>query len=101
MWNKFCIKDSEDIDFISEAFNLLKEPNRIKILCILSKSKKLCVNELVDALDLKQNLVSHHLGMFKRIWLVESERDVTKVYYRIDKTNFKKLKKIVWNIFNL
>lgn len=100
MSSKFFVKDSVDLEFMKESFNLLKEPNRIKILSILSKNKKLCVCELVKALELKQNLMSHHLSMFKRIWLIDSERDWTKIYYMINKENYKKLKKLVGSIFN-
>jgi len=48
--NKFCLSNIEDIDFLKEAFKILSEPNRIKILCLLSKSEKLCVCEIVKAL---------------------------------------------------
>ena len=98
---KFFAKEPVDMDFVKEAFNLLKEPNRINILSLLSKNKKLCVCEIEKELDLKQNLVSHHLSMLRRIWLVESKRDVTKVYYMINKDNYKKLKKMIASIFNI
>ncbi|NDK07937.1 metalloregulator ArsR/SmtB family transcription factor [Candidatus Gracilibacteria bacterium] len=98
---KFFAKESIDLDFVKEAFNLLKEPNRIKILSLLSKNKKLCVGEIEKALDLKQNLVSHHLSMFRRIGLVDSKREITKVYYMINKDNYKKLKKMISGIFNI
>lgn len=101
MGNKFCVKDEDDMPLITECFNLLKEPNRIKILCLLSKNKKLCVCEIEKELDLKQNLVSHHLSMFKRIGLIESKREVTKVYYMINKDNYKRLKKIISTVFNI
>jgi DNA-binding transcriptional ArsR family regulator len=65
--SNFCLTDEENIDFLKESFNLLSEPNRIKILCLLGKNEKLCVCEIIEKLNLKQNLVSHHLSMFKRI----------------------------------
>lgn len=33
--DNFCLADKEDIDFLKEAFNILSEPNRIKIFCLL------------------------------------------------------------------
>lgn len=98
---KFFSKESVDLDFVKEAFNLLKEPNRIRILSLLSKEKKMCVNEIEKALSMKQNLVSHHLSMFKRIGIVDTKRDITKVYYMINKDNYKKLKKNISAIFDL
>lgn len=97
---KDCLNNKEDIEFIAEACKILSEPNRIKILCLLSKNKKICWCEIIAKLKLKQNLVSHHLSMFKRIWLVETERVSKNIYYSIDEKTFKKLKKIIWAIFN-
>ncbi len=98
--NNFCLNNSEDIDFLKEAFNLLSEPKRIKILCMLWKNKSMCVCEIIKALNLKQNLVSHHLSMFKRIWLFEQERIGTNIYYSINEKAYEKLKRLVRNIFN-
>lgn len=96
----FCLTDEKNIDFLKESFNLLSEPNRIKILCLLWKNETLCVCEIIKALWIKQNLVSHHLSMFKRIWLFEQKKVGTNVYYSINKEVYDKLKTLVWNIFN-
>lgn len=99
--SNFCLNNKENIDFISKAFNILSEPNRIKILCLLEKDKEICVCEIVASLDLKQNLVSHHLSMFKKIWLVETTRKSTNIYYKINEEKYTKLKNIIWEIFIL
>ncbi len=96
----FCLSDEKNIDFLKESFNLLSEPNRIKILCLLWKNESLCVCEIIASLWIKQNLVSHHLSMFKRIWLFEQKKVGTNVYYSINKEVYEKLKTLVWNIFN-
>ncbi len=96
----FCLKDEKDIDFLKEAFNLLSEPNRIKIFCLLWKNDELCVCEIIRTLWIKQNLVSHHLSMFKRIWLFTQKKVGTNIYYSINQQVYKKLKILVWNIFN-
>jgi DNA-binding transcriptional ArsR family regulator len=98
--SNLCLSSLEDIYFLKESFNILSEPNRIKILCLLAKNEKLCVCEIINALWLKQNLVSHHLSMFKRIWLFKQEKVWTNVYYYINQEVYKKLKTLVWNIFN-
>ena len=98
--SNFSLSNQSDIYFLKEGFNLLSEPNRIKIFCLLSEKKSMCVCEIVEALWLKQNLVSHHLSMFKRIWLVSSNRCCTNIYYSINKEAYDKLKTLVWNIFN-
>lgn len=96
----FCLLEQESIDFLKEAFNLLSDGNRIKILCLFGKNRELCVCEIVKALWVKQNLVSHHLSMFKRIGLFEQKKVGTSVYYSINKEVYGKLKALVWNIFN-
>lgn len=98
--SNFCLQDTESIEFVSEAFKILSEQNRMKIFCLLWKKETLCVCEIVKALGLKQNLVSHHLGMFKRIWLVETERRSTNIYYALDEEIYIRLKNTVWEIFN-
>lgn len=97
--NRSCLSNIEDIEFLKDAFKILSEPNRIKIFCLLSKSEKLCVCEIVEILWLKQNLVSHHLSIFKRIWLVNSARCCTNIYYSINKEVNNKLKTSILNIF--
>ncbi|MDD4151495.1 MAG: metalloregulator ArsR/SmtB family transcription factor [Candidatus Gracilibacteria bacterium] len=98
--SNFCLSDEKNIDFLKESFNLLSEPNRIKILCLLGKNEKLCVCEIIKALGLKQNLISHHLSMFKRIGLFEQKKVGTNIYYSINKEVYDKLKTLVGNIFN-
>jgi ArsR family transcriptional regulator len=98
--NCFCLENLDDLEFIKESFNILSEPNRIKILCILWKNEKLCVCEIEKVLNLKQNLVSHHLWVFKRIWLLKQERIWTSIYYSINPETYTKLKNLVWTIFN-
>ncbi|MCT4616912.1 MAG: metalloregulator ArsR/SmtB family transcription factor [Candidatus Gracilibacteria bacterium] len=98
--NKFCL-DEGNIDFLKQAFNVLSEPNRIRIICMLGKSEEdLCVCEIVDDLGLKQNLVSHHLGVLKKINLVSSEKKGKYIYYSLNKEVYDKLKKIIGEVFN-
>jgi ArsR family transcriptional regulator len=98
--NKFCL-DEGNIDFLKQAFNVLSEPNRIRIICMLWKSEEdLCVCEIVDDLGLKQNLVSHHLWVLKKINLVSSEKKWKYIYYSLNKEVYDKLKKIIWEVFN-
>jgi DNA-binding transcriptional ArsR family regulator len=67
---------------------------------LLAKNDRLCVCEIIEKLWLKQNLVSHHLSMIKRIWLFEQERIGTNIYYKINIEVYEKLKNLIWNIFN-
>ena len=60
----------------------LGDPKRILLLYALAKGA-LCVNELVDVLDVPQPTVSRHLGILRTRGLVSTERRGTSVYYSL------------------
>ncbi|EKD48084.1 MAG: Arsenical resistance operon repressor [uncultured bacterium] len=49
---------------LARQFKVLSDPNRLKILHLLSSGEK-CVCHIEGALGLDQNLVSHHLKVLK------------------------------------
>lgn len=60
----------------------LSDGNRLKILVFISSGRK-SVSAIVEALDLSQPLVSHHLKELKRSLMVKVERDGPFVYYEL------------------
>lgn len=78
----------------------LAEPNRLKILDLLSE-KKLCVCQIHKKLKLPQNLTSMHLKQLKNIGLIKNQKDGLKVYYWIDKNHIKKFNKLINNKLKL
>lgn len=64
------------------ALKALAEPLRWRILELLA-TEELCVCHLVDALDITQPLVSHHLKVLRDAGLVDSERHRYWTYYRL------------------
>jgi DNA-binding transcriptional ArsR family regulator len=60
----------------------LSDGNRLKILLLISEGKK-SVSGIVEALDLSQPLVSHHLKELKRSLLVKVEREGPFIYYEL------------------
>jgi ArsR family transcriptional regulator len=71
--------------FVEHAhrFKALAEPVRVAIVNRLAAQGDTCVCELVDALDLAQPTVSHHLRVLREAGLVESERRGTWIYYHL------------------
>ena len=65
---------------MTEFVKLINEPNRIKILCLL-KQRELCVCEIFEALNLPQNLVSHHLKELSNLGIINFRKLGTKVIY--------------------
>ena len=60
----------------------LSDGNRLKILLLLGGGRK-SVSAIVEALDLSQPLVSHHLKELRRSLLVNVQREGPFVYYTL------------------
>jgi DNA-binding transcriptional ArsR family regulator len=60
----------------------LSDGNRLRILVLISNGRK-SVSAIVEALDLSQPLVSHHLKELKRSLMVKVEREGPFVYYEL------------------
>lgn len=60
----------------------LSDGNRLRILVLISSGRK-SVSAIVEALDLSQPLVSHHLKELKRSLMVNVEREGPFVYYEL------------------
>ncbi len=72
---------------ICKFFKALTKDNRLKIVTRLRLGPQ-CVYEIEDALNLSQNLISHHLKKLEKAGMVLSEKRGTKVYYRLNKQQF-------------
>jgi ArsR family transcriptional regulator, zinc-responsive transcriptional repressor len=60
----------------------LADINRLRILLLISDGRK-SVSAIVEALDLSQPLVSHHLKELKRSLLVRVQREGPFIYYQL------------------
>jgi DNA-binding transcriptional ArsR family regulator len=56
-----CKSDPRVIE-LAEALKVLSDPNRLRIMCLLSGGEK-CVCEVERELEISQQLSSHHLGV--------------------------------------
>jgi len=87
--------DKKEITGLAQILNIISEPNRLKILCLLKSGAK-CVCEIHESLDLKQNLVSHHLKTLKDADLINYKKKGKWKHYSLNRKKVKKFK----NIFN-
>ncbi len=63
-------------------FKALSDVTRLRLLRLLVvNEKRICVCELVDALEMPQYRVSRHLNILKNAGLIDSQRDGTWMYY--------------------
>jgi ArsR family transcriptional regulator len=70
-----------------EQFAALADPTRLAILALL-RERDHCVCHLVERLELKQSIVSHHVGILRRAGLIHSRPhpvDRRWLYYRLDR----------------
>jgi len=58
------------------------EPTRLRILKFLANGEK-CVNEIVNALNKEQSLVSHHLRALRECDIVMTRQEAQKIYYKL------------------
>jgi len=81
---------SETLSRISDLFQLLSDPNRIKILFALSK-EEICVCDLSALLGMSDSAVSHQLRLLRALRLVKSRKDGRVVYYSLSDSHVTRL----------
>ncbi len=74
-----------DAQVAARAFKALGDPARVRLLSLIAAapSGEACVCDLVDALDLSQPTISHHLRLLLEAGLVDRDRRGTWSYYRL------------------
>jgi ArsR family transcriptional regulator len=66
----------------AEFFRVLGHPARVRILELLREGER-SVGELQAALDLDSSGTSQHLGVLRRLGVLESRKEGTSVFYRV------------------
>lgn len=72
---------------LSDLLRVLAEPTRLELFDLIMRGYQ-CNCQLSEKLDLAANLISHHLGVLRRVGLVDSERDPDDgrwVYYSVNR----------------
>lgn len=71
-----------EVEEASKIFNMLGEPNRMKIILALMEGE-LCVYHICEITGGKQSAVSQHLRKLKDNHIVKSRKDANQVLYSI------------------
>ena len=74
--------DDDHLTQVAFLAKSLSDGNRLRILQMISSGRK-SVSAIIEALDLSQPLVSHHLKELKRTLLVKVEREGPFVFYEL------------------
>ena len=77
--------DRDDAETWATWFKALGDPTRILILNLLAtKGRPMSVAEIVDAVDVGQSTVSHHLKILGDVRFLLVEREGTSSWWRIN-----------------
>lgn len=74
----------------SDVFNAIAEPQRREILTLLAQGER-SVNDIVDALGLKQPQVSKHLRVLREVGLVSAREAGQQRFYKLNSGGLKPL----------
>lgn len=69
-----------------EFCKALSDSTRQQILVMLLEGE-MCVNDIVEAFNMSQPTISHHLSILRQFKLVTSRKDGKQVYYAINHDN--------------
>jgi ArsR family transcriptional regulator len=73
---------------VIHVLKALSDPTRFKIFFLLSR-KTLCVNALVNLLQISQPAVSQHLKVLKQAGLVKAEKKGYWMHYSVNQRRIK------------
>ena len=95
--------NNENEEELEETFKILSNPNRLKIICILSKSdnKEVTVNQIADELKITQPAASQHLKLLKTAKIVKSDKNGNNIYYRINTETMSQHKECIDSLFQM
>lgn len=79
------VLEAEDAVALSVRFKALADPNRLRILSIISTdpATETCVCDITEPLELGQPTVSHHLKILVEAGLLTREKRGVWVYYSL------------------
>jgi len=87
-----CLCAQKELRHLSDLLKTIAESNRLKIICLLGK-EELCVCQIMEALDLPNNLTSHHLKMLTRSGIIFQRKQGRYRFYRINNKKFSTFKR--------
>lgn len=91
--------NNDQLEFASEVFKAISHPIRLRILNILVEEDLINVTSLSESLSLEQPLISHHLGILKRAFIVKSKKEGREVNYFLELKQIKEIMDCVETCF--
>ncbi len=84
-----------DVEKLQKVANVLKtvaHPSRIAIVNMLTHTDKMSVNEICNALEAEQSLISHHLNIMRLNGILDKAREGKNIFYSL---KLKELEKVM------
>lgn len=88
-----ALHDDATTNKLSEAFKVLSDPTRLKIVFALSK-EELCVCDIAALLGMTDSAISHQLRLLKNLRLVKYRKNGKMVYYSLDDEHIEDLLRV-------
>lgn len=79
------IAGSFDEERLAANLKTLGDPNRLRIVGMLSRADELCACKLLEELDISQPTLSHHMAALRDMGLVSARKDGRWMRYSLDK----------------
>ena len=76
-----CLPPIETINTVSNAFNHLGDPSRLRIFWLLCHTEE-CVSDIAAITEMTSPAVSHHLRILKGAGLIVSRREGKEMLYK-------------------
>ena len=79
---------------VAEIFKALGDETRLAIVQLLL-GKELCVCDVLDAFDMSQPAISHHLKILRQAGVVRDSRQGKWIYYSLNPATFKVISEVI------
>ncbi|WFA08079.1 metalloregulator ArsR/SmtB family transcription factor [Tissierella sp. Yu-01] len=86
-------------DESAKVLKVISDPNRLKIIDILSCGEQ-CACDILDYFDFTQPTLSHHMKVLTDAGLVKVRKDGLWSYYSLDMIECNKIIKLLMDVFN-
>ena len=71
----------EDLEKLAYVLKAVAHPNRLKIICLLSKNGEMSVSDICDRMGCSQALISHHLTDMQSKGILLIRREGRNAFY--------------------
>ena len=77
------LPDGDELSDVAHIFDLLGDPNRLRLMTSLLEAGELCVGDLAATVGMRESAVSHALALLRAHRVVRARRDGRMTYYSL------------------